>query len=214
VLQSRSPHSEILAAVGRSHLASLGMQRRGRSRLWLKDNSWWLSLVEFQPSGWGKGSYLNVAAMWLWHPKDHFAFDECARVGGFIQFADAGSFATAASELGELAASETTKNLRRFSSVAQVASHLTTAATGNPWHHYHAMMAALALNDLVAASAQQAALERIDHPASWCVELKTKAQSIVQAASHSIPQDVVYLEVQRARELLKLPSMSSAEVWA
>jgi hypothetical protein len=190
------------------------MKRRGRSRLWLKDNSWWLSLVEFQPSGWSKGSYLNVAAMWLWHPKDHFVFDECARVGGFVEFADAESFSTGAGELGRLAASETSKNLRRFSSVAQVAAHLAAAAAGNPWHHYHAMMAALALNDLKSAGAQQAALARVDHPASWCVDLKAKAQAVVQAASHSSPQDVVYLEVQRARELLKLPSMSSDEVWA
>jgi hypothetical protein len=45
-------------------LRPLGLSQRGR--IWLDDNGWWLGVVEFQPSSWSRGSYLNVGPMWLW----------------------------------------------------------------------------------------------------------------------------------------------------
>src|SRR6202000_1719294 len=37
----------------------LGLERRGRSRTWIDDQRWYAIVVEFQPSGFSKGSYLN-----------------------------------------------------------------------------------------------------------------------------------------------------------
>jgi hypothetical protein len=54
--------SQIIAAAARRALAPVGFWRKGRSRVWLSDHGFWLTVVEFQPSGFGKGSYLNVAA--------------------------------------------------------------------------------------------------------------------------------------------------------
>ena len=189
------------------------MARRGRSRLWLGDRLWWLPIVEFQPSGWSKGSYLNVAAMWLWHPSDHFAFNECERLNGFVPFTDTNAFTAAADELGKLAAAATLENFARFSSVARVSSHLSAKADGNPWDHYHAMMSALALGEVDAARHQQAALSAVDHPTQWCVDLKAKAQRIVRDAESSEPRAIVYQEIVRTRELLKLPVHTAEEVW-
>lgn len=59
------PHDKIIAEAAKAALRSLGFQRKGRSRTWLADHGWWLTIVEFQPSAWSKGSYLNVAAHWL-----------------------------------------------------------------------------------------------------------------------------------------------------
>ena len=39
----------------------MGFWRKGRSRMWLADRDFWLGVVEFQPSGFRKGTYLNVA---------------------------------------------------------------------------------------------------------------------------------------------------------
>jgi hypothetical protein len=47
-------------------LKPMGLVQRGRSRLWLDDRAWWLCLVEFQPSSWSRGTYLNVGVQWLW----------------------------------------------------------------------------------------------------------------------------------------------------
>lgn len=57
-------HNKILNAAAREVLRPLGFRQRGRSRMWFEDRGWWLVLVEFQPSQWSRGSYLNVGPMW------------------------------------------------------------------------------------------------------------------------------------------------------
>ena len=74
------PHNRILASVGREELAPLGLIRKGRSRTWLDDCGWWVGVVEFQPSSWSRGSYLNVGATWLWHDEHFLFFDLQSRV--------------------------------------------------------------------------------------------------------------------------------------
>src|SRR5436309_1568598 len=79
---AQPPHTKLLTAAARSVLRPLGLQQRGRSRLWLDDHGWWVVVVEFQPSGWSIGSYLNVGAMWLWFEKDYISFDYGSRIEG------------------------------------------------------------------------------------------------------------------------------------
>ncbi|MBQ4579859.1 MAG: hypothetical protein IJA83_04300 [Clostridia bacterium] len=60
------PHAKIINAVAKKALAPHGFFRKGSSRIWLQDNGWYLTMVEFQPSGFSKGTYLNVAMHFLW----------------------------------------------------------------------------------------------------------------------------------------------------
>jgi hypothetical protein len=65
----------LLSEAARRHLRRLGVVQKGRSRTWLDDNGWFVTVVEFQPSGFGKGSYLNVGAHFLWSWNDFLSFD-------------------------------------------------------------------------------------------------------------------------------------------
>jgi hypothetical protein len=107
-----STHGNLIAAAAKAHLSAIGMNRKGKSRIWIKDNHWWLAIVEFQPSGWNKGTYLNVAATWFWHPKEHFAFDEIKRADGFAEYTDPQSFAMAADKYVELVILMDSRSLR------------------------------------------------------------------------------------------------------
>ena len=80
--------------------------QKGRSRTWLDDQGWWVGVVEFQPSAWDRGSYLNVGACWLWEEKDYLSFDVGGRVAGFQRFTETAEFASAAQTLAEQAAAE------------------------------------------------------------------------------------------------------------
>ncbi len=128
------------------HLAPLGFTQKGRSRVCLRDLGWRLAVVEFQPSSWSKGSYLNVACMWLWHPQDRLAFHVCERLGRYAEFLDETSFASAADSLARLAAEEALKNEQHFQSIHSALAYLEarTAGSLNHWDYYNAMMAALA----------------------------------------------------------------------
>jgi hypothetical protein len=207
-------HGDLIAKSGKAHLLPIGMKRKGKSRVWLKDNRWWLAIVEFQPSAWNKGTYLNIAASWLWYPKNHLAFDELDRVENFAEFADPQGFALAADRYASRAASEVRSMETKFSTLDGVARHLRSKADGNPWHHYHAMMASLANGELTLARNQQEALSRFEHNVPWCTELKAKAAAImVEATDTKSAKAVASREVTVARERLKLSALEASAIW-
>ncbi|MER9234509.1 DUF4304 domain-containing protein [Mesorhizobium sp. M0622] len=84
---AENEHGRIIASEAKTALQPAGFRRRGRSRVWIADRGFWLSVVEFQPSSWSKGTYLNVAVHWLWSlPPYTLTFDRVERVGSFVEF--------------------------------------------------------------------------------------------------------------------------------
>jgi hypothetical protein len=94
-------HNTVLKRAARASLESIGAVQKGRSRIWYDDRSWFVTMVEFQPSGFGKGSYLNVGAAFLWWPdKQDLGFDYGYREGAF-QEADVGDWEAKVTALAE-----------------------------------------------------------------------------------------------------------------
>lgn len=82
-------HNKIIKQAADAVLKSQGLFRKGSSRVWIDDNGWFLILVEFQPSGWDRGAYLNVAIHFLWGEKDSLSYDFSSgdsRVSSFAAF--------------------------------------------------------------------------------------------------------------------------------
>jgi len=82
--------------------------------------------VEFQPSGWTRGSYLNVGAMWLWNHDDepflHFAVG--GRVRELVSFQSEEQFAPEARRLAMRAADEVLRLRGLFPDVSSAAAYL------------------------------------------------------------------------------------------
>jgi len=138
-------HDSIIASSAKSALEPLGFRRKGRSRLWFADHGWWAIVVEFQPSSWSKGSYLNVAAHWLWSPDDYLSFDYGGRVANFVEYVSDDQFSEAATRLAALAASAAGELKRVFVSLPAAAAVLLEevhANDGGGWQAYHAAIAA------------------------------------------------------------------------
>ena len=119
---------KIIASVAKQVLAPLGVRRKGRSRTWLDDHGWWLGIVEFQPSNWGAGSYLNVGLMFLWQPVDHLAFEVGYRLDEFSPADDEASFQRAIHAKAEKAKDELMSLRRRFASPSDVTTHYATSS--------------------------------------------------------------------------------------
>lgn len=81
-----SNHNKIITQAAREILRPRGLFQKGQSRVWIDDNGWFLIIVEFQPSAWDKGAYLNVAINYLWDRKDYLSFDYGHRVKEFVAF--------------------------------------------------------------------------------------------------------------------------------
>jgi hypothetical protein len=85
------PHTKLLNAAAREVLRPLGIKQMGRSRTWLDDRGWWVGVVDFQPSSWSRGSYLNVGVNWLWQAGEDAA-DLALHFGGRVDAPHGGGF--------------------------------------------------------------------------------------------------------------------------
>lgn len=63
ILAERGARCCVLEDAARAILRPLDFLQKGRSMTWLADELWWMIVVEFQPSGFSKGFYLNVGCM-------------------------------------------------------------------------------------------------------------------------------------------------------
>jgi hypothetical protein len=153
-------HNAIIATTAKAALAPLGFRRKGRSRIWLADRGYWLTLVEFQPSRWSKASYLNVGPHWLWHPANRDAefvlvIDDGGRIGSsFIEFKGDEQFLPLAADMAKLAASESKRLMHELCTMHEIAKVLVakeqkarSSRRGRHWGAYHAGVAAAIAGD-------------------------------------------------------------------
>jgi hypothetical protein len=204
-------HSRILNQAARQALAPLGVRQRGRSRLWFDDHGWWLIVVEFQPSSWSKGAYLNVGAMWLWQRTDHFIFNFGDRVESHREFKDEASFGADSETLAQRAATEVLRYRTMFPDITAVAKVLEGDERDSEWNHYHAAIAsALAGRPKVAAGHLATLLAR---PAEWPWQEELRAD--VQELKAQLAQPDAFRAhlagmVRETRAALKLPPWEGA----
>lgn len=106
-------HEKIIKDLAKKKLAPLGFFQKGASRLWIRDNLYFLSIIEFTPHSWQQGTYVRACISFLWEknedPDDSIGFDIAenisGRVGQFIEFVseDPDVFATVLEQYIDLA---------------------------------------------------------------------------------------------------------------
>lgn len=120
-------HNKIINIVAKHYLAPEGLFRVGSSRSWIDDNGYFLTIVEFQPSSYSRGTYLNVGIDFMWEKSkdlnEVLSFDYGGRVitGKGTQFAEyrerlknGDELFTAEVEKFAVAAVEKVKEYRKF----------------------------------------------------------------------------------------------------
>jgi hypothetical protein len=213
-----STHQRILYEAARDVLLPLGLRRRGRSRTWLDDRSWWIIVVEFQPS-WSKGSYLNAGAMWLWKPEgldDHLSFDFGSRVDDarFISFESEDQFRRAAESMASIAGREVERLRSLFPSIRAVAAQLADHAEGKPaWPPYHAGVAAGLAGDTRGARSLLSRVAALDSDRDWVRRLAGWSAGLVDALDEPARFHAhVERAVRRTREALRLPEKADLDL--
>lgn len=135
-------HNKIINKAASEVLKPMGLFRKGQSRIWIDDNDWFLIIVEFQPSNWDKGSYLNVAVNYLWSRKEYLSFDYGYRESAFVKCGnDEKLFYVGTCALAEKAA-EKVKEYRKFRDIDYAKEKiLQKKDTASRSHElYHRMM--------------------------------------------------------------------------
>lgn len=160
-MAKQNEHGKLITAAAKAALQPLGCRRLGQSRTWISDERFWAIQIEFQPSGWSKGSYLNVGATWLWHARKGLAFNVGYRVVDFIAAESTEQFTPAIEEMAKAAAHEVTKIRERFKSFGGIHDYLNNNLSDG-WPLYHAAVTAGLAGD---AQISQQLFARFD---AWC----------------------------------------------
>ncbi len=201
-------HNRDIATAARATLRPIGCVQKGRSRTWLDDRGWWIAVVEFQPSGWSKGSYLNVAACFLWSEKDYLSFDDPAGDRPWLDAIEGQPFVDKANILASQARDAVLELRRRHATIASCGAWLSSRPQLENHGHFHAAVAlGLSGNPTAAGRHFKAAADlRTDTP--WCLELSRTCARLADIVSNrSVFVDTVSDTIQRTRRLLRLPEI-------
>lgn len=198
-------HGRIIAAAAKAALAPIGCVRKGQSRIWRSDQRYWVIDVEFQPSGWQKGSYLNIFVAWLWNVNDSYNFSY--RAGFFIAFENAEQFTPPMKELAAIAAAEVLKVRKKFGSFSDISDHIKANNRRAAWPGFDAAIACGLAGDVVSARQyfdEVATWNTKTNP--WRIRAKKDTAALVALLEHPQEFRAAVLEyVAQRRQLMHLP---------
>lgn len=208
-------HDAIIAAAAKSALGPQNFRRKGRSRMWIADRDWWIAVVEFQPSRWSKGTYLNVAAHFLWSGPGCISFDFGGRLAEFEAFQSETQFQAVVSRLAEMANNEAQCLCQTFNTLSEAANALLLEARSlrsqniiRPgWPEYHAGIASALLGRTDDAEEMFASILEIPAPPPGSI-LHPAAKRMMRLMSD--PKDFrcnVSSLIAGKRKELRLPSL-------
>lgn len=205
-MAKQNEHGKLIAAAAKAALSPLGCRRIGQSRTWISDQGAWVIMIEFQPSAWEKGTYLNVWPIWLWLRMGAGDF-RGKRVGDYIPFESAAQFAAEVNNLARLAAYRVNELHLRFRTLAGTLEEMLGGITENPFRVYAAAATAAIVEDTVTARQlfdQIEALSAGDYK-PW---IELKAEAAVLAALLGYPdryRAAASTAIDEARTRLRLP---------
>ena len=203
-------HSKIINKLARETLKPLGVVRKGQSRLWFDDNGWWVTLIEFQPSSWSKGTYLNVGVNWQWYPKDYWTFDLGYREKAFVEFKNEQQFNLQVTNFIDIA-KERVLSLREILSHSESAKkYVLDNANESPsdvWTNLDNAMICLHDADHEKSQHYLQYVTVADDDRDWANEVKAFAKSILALPANE-RANFVQKSVLKSRALKGLPDKS------
>jgi hypothetical protein len=204
-MAKQSEHGRLIAAAAKAALEPLGCKRKGQSRLWYSDQRFWLIAVEFQPSSWSKGSYLNIGVKWLWRTEPVTSL--VYRPVDFIPFENVAQFSPLIEGMAERAAQEVVTLRDRFKSLERIHEYLVAHATRDGWPIYDAAVAAGLIGDMETSRKLFQRLE--EWPTfgyEWQVKLKSESAKLAAKLYDPVEfRSAVLAIITRRRMTMQLP---------
>ena len=171
-------HNKLIAEVAKQTLLPIGLKRVGKSRSYYDDNGWWCTFVEFQPSGFSKGSYLNAGVSWLLYEEGHWSFNVGSRQQGFSSAENEGEFKNAVFEMAMRAKEVVENNRERFSTISKAHEYYQSIERSG-WDYYYAAVIAGLNHEFVAAKENFNSWLAYPETAEWQKEANSRSRELL-----------------------------------
>jgi hypothetical protein len=211
-----SPHNKIIKKAANEILAPIGLFQEGQSRRWVDDNGWFVIYVEFQPSDFSKGSYLNVGISFLWDKagmfSDLLAFEIGDRCGygkhSYVEYIEGQDdiFYTKMLKMAEKA-KEQVLRYRKFNNLEFCFDQMELLALTkgkSTWTFWNTAMFCFLIKDINRGKIYlKRVVDRIDtnHPVEWYNNVKSKGMELLNTDSDLT--NFVLESIHKKRALLK-----------
>ena len=203
-----STDTAMIKKIAHQILNPLGMKRERESRVWLDDNGWWVTLIEFQPSTHSEGTYLNVGIHFLWYPKKNSSFDISFRLGDFVQYQSERQFEEDVKKLAEIARTRVLNFRDKLSTTERARSFIISSFEEHRptiWVNFHRGMACALAKDRLGALEYLNEVVNNTHDAEWAVELRDFTRRLMErldSSHNALP--LIVQAVKDSRELKQL----------
>lgn len=200
-------HSKIINDITKGILKPMGLIRKGQSRIWLDDNIWFTTVVEYQPSGWSKGTYLNIGINFNWHLSDSFSFDYGHRESGFIDYRNDGQFQRGVENLTNKGLAKV-HEYRKFTDLEYAKTQILSYRfhSDDLWGNYHRTMICLMTGDKDDFLIYYNKLMSINSEIKWIQDLKDYIAQLLQIYNDNTLVIEFYTDlIKQTRDLKKLP---------
>jgi hypothetical protein len=204
--------SRLLTEAGNRILKPLGLVQKGRSRFWRDDRDWFVIGVEFQPSSWSDGSYLNVGCSWLWMVQDYFSYDVGGRTGTFVKFENRHQFQDAGNIMATQAAFAVESFRKQFPNVRAVYEYYSVEESGGIWSNFNAAIASALSGEASNAAFHFKKIAEDQSDTAWATAARSEAFNLLGILSDPpLFRRAIKERVMRTRALQKLPKLLDSE---
>jgi hypothetical protein len=198
-------HTRLIATTAKAALQPLGFARQGRSRFWFADQRFWIIFADFQPSGWSKGTYLNMGVKWLWQARPILDMND--RPVDFIPFESSEQFSPLIERMAEVAAQEALKLRAQFKSLADIYRYLIAHASSDGWPVYHAAVASGLVGDVETSKRLFKRMEAWPtYGYDWELDLKSESAALAALLfNRERFRSAILAIIDRTRRTMKMP---------
>lgn len=203
-------HSKIINKTAKKIFGVYGIKQKGQSRIWLDDNGWFTTVIEFQPFRGRQGTTLNVGVNFNWYEKEYFSFDIGYRQDvEFVDYAEGEEkFLTEIQKFCEIALNkvlEYRQNLKDLNNSKQlILSHTFTSE--NIWGSYHKGTICGLTNEFDKQNEYYQKVLNNSETFEWLNELKKRVKILAEKAeSQNMFTETIIEIVKKTRILKKLP---------
>lgn len=201
-------HNKLLKKIAKKRLKPYGIFQQGQSRTFLYDKGWFTIVIEFQPSSFSKGTYLNVNVDFNFYPRNYFAYSYGNRESGFEEFNSEEQFTKLVNDLCDLTIKRVRELELKFMDFSTALKTIKKEKGDSTWDLYEISVLNILNGNSEKALKQLRKVSKEKCEYDWEIERKKVTDDLIDWLKET-PKNLDRIRnlINETRQLKKLPTL-------